>query len=142
MTHGDAIPDGFVPFDEAGSFIGHVGPLYWRRHPDGSEFHFRVAPHQANPAGVAHGGMLATVADICLGTTAGIALGHHGVYPTVSLNLTYVSAARLGDIVRAGARVARLTKTLAFVSGELRVGDVPILLATGVYRNPPQPKSA
>lgn len=139
-TQNGAVPDGYEPFEEIGSFIGHVGPIYWRRLDRSAEFLFRALPHQVNPAGVVHGGMLATVADVCLGSTAGAVLGHQGVYPTVSLNLSFVSAARLGDEIVGRAEVARITRTLAFVSGQLSVGDQPVLLATGVYRNPPQPR--
>jgi acyl-coenzyme A thioesterase 13 len=136
-----AVPDGFEPFEEPNSFMGHVGPMFWRRLETHTEFYFRAEQHQVNPVGVVHGGMLATIADVCLGSTAGVVLGHEGVYPTVTLNLTFVNAARLGDEVFGRAQVERLTKTLAFVTGALSVKGEPVVLATGVYRNPPQPKS-
>ena len=47
--------------------------------------------------------------------------GSHAV--TVSSTASIIAAARDGEVVRCSARVDRLGRTHAFLSGELRVGD-------------------
>ncbi len=129
--------DEFVSFGQADTFIGLVGPIYYRNLGDRTETKLVLERRHVNPVGSAHGGLLMTVMDVTLGSTAGASVGFGGVYPTVQLSCSFLAAAMMGEELRGEAEVNRMTKTLAFVSGRLLVGDRLIMTATSVFRNPP-----
>jgi uncharacterized protein (TIGR00369 family) len=129
--------DEFVSFGQLDTFIGLVGPIYYRVLGDRTETKLLLERRHVNPMGSAHGGLLMTVMDITLGSTAGASVGFGGVYPTVQLSCSFLAAAMMGEELRGEAEVQRMTKTLAFVSGRLRVNDRIIMIASSVFRNPP-----
>ena len=130
-------PAGFEPFDEPGTFIGLLGPLYRRTEAGRVVLCLAIEPRHMNPMGTAHGGCLMTLMDITLGMNVGAAIGQSVPLPTVQLNANMLAAARGGDIVRAEASVDRSTKTFAFVSGRLLVADRLIMTASAIFRYPP-----
>jgi uncharacterized protein (TIGR00369 family) len=118
-----AIPAGFVALPEAKGHIGVVGPLYLR-HERGPErdlvqLGFRVEPRHCNPAGILHGGMMATFADMLLPLSAHrlsrAAAGHF--LPTVSLQLDYLAPAPQDAWIHGEAQVLRATRSLLFMQG-------------------------
>ena len=129
--------DEFVSFGQLDTFIGLVGPIYYRVLGDRTETKLLLERRHVNPMGSAHGGLLMTMMDITLGSTAGASVGFGGVYPTVQLSCSFLAAAMMGEELRGEAEVQRMTKTLAFVSGRLVVGDRIIMIASSVFRNPP-----
>ena len=129
--------DEFVSFGQLDTFIGLVGPIYYRVLGDRTETKLLLERRHVNPMGSAHGGLLMTVMDITLGSTAGASVGFGGVYPTVQLSCSFLAAAMMGEELRGEAEVQRMTKTLAFVSGRLMVDDRIIMIASSVFRNPP-----
>jgi uncharacterized protein (TIGR00369 family) len=132
-----AISDEFVSFGQIDTFIGLVGPILYRNLGDRTETKLVLERRHVNPMGSAHGGLLMTLMDITLGSTAGAAIGFGGVYPTVQLSCSFLAAAMEGEELRGEAEVQRMTKTLAFVSGRLVVGDRVVMIASAVFRNPP-----
>ena len=82
-----------------------------------------------NPSAVLHGGLVPLLVDVTcfLRLVETLPDGSHAV--TVSSTASVIAAARDGEVVRCTARVDRLGRTHAFLSGELRVGDK--LVATG-----------
>jgi acyl-CoA thioesterase len=129
--------DEFVSFGQTNTFIGLVGPIYYRNLGDRTETKLVLEQRHVNPMGSAHGGLLMTLMDITLGSTAGASIGFGGVYPTVQLSCNFLAAAMVGEELRGEAKVERMSKTLAFVSGRLLAGDRLIMTATSVFRNPP-----
>ena len=68
-------PPGFEPLFRTSPFLDTVGPLFYRRDPErGLVIGLRIAEKHANARGIAHGGLLLTLADIALGY-------QHGVWP-------------------------------------------------------------
>ena len=130
-------PAGFELVRQDNTFLDVVGPIYSRRVDKRVTLYVRIARTHINPAGIAHGGLLMTLMDVTLGMNAGAHIGHEGVYPTVQLNCNMMAAAREGDEVMSEATVEQITRTLAFMSGRLKVGERTILTATAVFRNPP-----
>ena len=129
--------DDFVSFGQLDTFIGLVGPIYYRNLGDRTETKLLLERRHVNPMGSAHGGLLMTLMDITLGSTAGASVGFGGVYPTVQLSCSFMAAAMMGEELRGEAEVQRMTKTLAFVNGRLMVGERIIMTASSVFRNPP-----
>lgn len=95
-----------------------------------AEFHMALQPQHLNRQGMLHGGLVATLLDAACGY-AGLYSGEgeeeiHGV--TVTLNISYLSAAREGTVIAKG-EVNRSGRNLYFVQGSL-VSDQGELLAT------------
>lgn len=89
-----------------------------------------------NRHGILHGGMAATVLDVVCGNTASQYFDPvaHAALVTVSLNISYVGAARGGRIV-ATARATGGGKSLAYIHGELHDEQGNLLAtATGIFK--------
>ncbi len=88
-----------------------------------------VSEATTNPSAVLHGGLVPLLLDVTcfLRLLDTLPDGSHAV--TVSSTASIIAAARDGEVVRCTARVDRLGRTHAFLSGELRVGDK--VVATG-----------
>lgn len=89
-----------------------------------------------NRHGILHGGMVATLLDVVCGNTASHYFDpvNHAPLVTVSLNLSYVAAARAGRVI-ATARPVGGGKSIAYINGELcdQTGQV-IATATGIFK--------
>lgn len=123
----EGIPAGFTALPRPKGHIGVVGPLYLRRekanpaHPERDlvELGFRVEPRHCNPAGILHGGMMATFADMLLPLSAHFlsrAAAQHFL-PTVSLQIDYLAPSPAGAWVRGEAQVLRATRSFLFMQG-------------------------
>lgn len=127
------IPDGFAPVSRSGPFMAGVGPVHVRMSEDGPVIGLYIEARHTNLMGIAHGGVLATLADNALGYT----LSHTRTPPlslvTVSLTTDFFDSARPGDWLEAHTRVRRIGARLAYASCELRVGERAILGASGVF---------
>ena len=132
------IPAGFTLRSEDNTFMDHVGPIYQRVLAHSVQLGVRLQRHQLNPIRTTHGGMLMSLIDVTLGSTATLALGHPGVVATVQLSCNMLGAAREGDWIQSEASVDKTTRNLSFVSGRIMNGDQVLLTATGIFRNPPQ----
>lgn len=135
MLSPDAIPAGFEPaFDKADTFVGHCGPMYVRQRDDGPPIlALRIAPKHLNLHGIAHGGLLAMLADTALGYVLNRARGPVPSLVTVSLTTDFAEAARLGDWVEAHVDIQRVGARMAFANVYLHVGERRILRASGVF---------
>ena len=128
------VPEGFVALDGVYGFMGWVGPLYLRRDAEGETLGLRVEPRHCNLGRVAHGGMIAALADI--------AIGHRLVNSrrprmwSLSLSLTtdFMGAAALGSWLEACATLRRVGSKIAFVDCELTADGEPIGSASSVLK--------
>jgi acyl-coenzyme A thioesterase PaaI-like protein len=112
-----------------GSFTGPV-------HKDGGIYRFEVAAQHLNTHERLHGGMMMTLASIVLGDVARDAAS--GKQPgarvnPLSLNCDFVSGGEKGETIEGRAEVTRATRTVLFISGDLRAGERILMTATGVY---------
>lgn len=126
-------PPGFVQTDMPAAFGLHVGPFFDCGLPDGGFIRaFRAQEFHGNSLGIVHGGMLLTAADTVLARAARGRCDR----PFVTLRLTsdFVGPVRVGDWVEGRATVARLTRSLIFCHGELKVRRRLVLRADGVFK--------
>ena len=107
---------------DTSGFGAYAGPVL--RNDEGA-FIFEIADHHLNADERLHGGMMMTLASIVLGSGATVR--------PLSLNCDFVSAGEKGDTVEGRAEITRATRTVLFISGELRVGTRMLMTATGVY---------
>ena len=117
---------------DTSGFGGYAGPVF----RDGDAFTFEIAEHHLNGADRPHGGMMMTLAAIVLADVAKDAAREKEAEAQVralSLNCDFVSAGEKGETITGRAEVTRATRTVLFISGELRAGDRILMTATGVY---------
>lgn len=128
----DAPPDGFQPMTARGPFTSRNGPVYEKPAAEGAHHGLRVAERHCNAVGIVHGGMLMSFADGLLAHAVGRATRTRAL--TIRLNADFLAIARPGDWLEGRARVTRATRSVAFVEGDIRVGDRPVMKVTGVFK--------
>ena len=129
------IPEGFRPFRFSTGFIEAIGPLYGRWDGEHLVMGFRVEMRHCNPGQVAHGGMLATFADMFVPIAARMqAKADVGFAPTVNLTLDYLAPARIGSWVEGRGDFLRSGKSLFFAQGIATADGVPCLRASGIFK--------
>ncbi len=113
--------------------MGLVGPLWTRREDDAWAYGLLVEARHLNPAGVVHGGALATLLDHAL-SAIGWEAAQRQACVTVQLSVQYLAAATTGQFIVARGRVARATASLLFVNGSLWAGDTELVQASTVLK--------
>lgn len=131
----DDVPPGYqVLVRRSNSFIGLIGPLYTKKLETGRVLlALRVAEKHLNIQGVAHGGMLSTLADSALGMNIALARSVRTGQVTVSLTMDFLSGARLGDWLEAHVTLTRMGQRLAYANCDLRVGERHVLRSSAVF---------
>ena len=72
-----SVPEDFEAFDEPGTYIGMLGPLYRKREGGRVTLCLPLERRHTNPMGTAHhGGLLMTLVDLTLGMNVAAAIGH------------------------------------------------------------------
>ena len=142
MGEASDIPAGFKALRRGSSrFLSALGTLYAKEEERGVVIGLRIDERHLNTRGVAHGGMLVTLADSALGIV--IAMARTPPYPMVTVSLTadFVEPAREGEWLEARVDLQKLGKKLAFASCHLWIGERRILRASGVFaRVAPAPR--
>jgi uncharacterized protein (TIGR00369 family) len=126
-------PPGFAVLRRGGPFMAGLGPLYCRRSDGKIVIALCIDERHTNMRGIAHGGMLATLADGALGIGLTLACDDKVSFVTVNLSTDFVAAAHPGDWVEAHIDIQRVGKRMAFANCYLQVGEERILRASGVF---------
>ena len=131
-----AVPDGFrVAAGYCGAFISHCGPLFARLDGEELALGFRVLARHTNPLEAAHGGMLASLADMLLAASAMYRKEGWGrILPTISLQLDFLAPARLGAWVEGRAEILKTSGSMIFSQGIVRADGEPVLRASGILK--------
>jgi len=126
------ISDGWTMVETTG-FVSLVGPL-WQRTVDGEpEYALVTEDKHHNRRGLVQGGLLMTFADRACGMTARFVSGRPTM-ATVQLDVHFVDAGKIGETLTARPRVIRTTRSLVFVSAEVRANNRTIIMANGVFK--------
>ncbi len=126
------LPAGFAAYPENSPFLERLGPLYLRMDGMKPIIGLRICLHHCNNKGTAHGGLLASLANISLGKSAGRSQEPRIPLVTTSLTVDYLASARLSDWILADPDFQRVGKGLAFANGYIRSGDKVLARANGV----------
>ncbi len=118
---------------EATGFIQLVGPL-WQRNTDGEhEYALITQDKHHNRRGLVQGGVLMTFADRTCGMTARYVTGKQTM-ATIQLDVHFVEAGQIGDVLISRPRVVRATRSLVFINTEITVEKRCIATANGVFK--------
>tara|TARA_B110001452_G_scaffold203334_1_gene173359 strand:- start:948 stop:1358 length:411 start_codon:yes stop_codon:yes gene_type:complete len=115
-------------------FMKHNGGVLFRTisHTE-YEFKNTISENHLNAAGITHGGYLSALIDAGAGTAAHRASGNSPCV-TISLDLKFIGASKVGDEVTGFTRILKKTSTLIFLFCELRCNDKIITSASGIWK--------
>jgi uncharacterized protein (TIGR00369 family) len=129
------VPEGFRPLNIRFGFLGPNGPLYGKWDGRLMKLGFRVEERHCNPGRVAHGGMLATFADMQLPMAARFQSEKDmGFMPTINLTCDYLAPAKLGSWVEGEAAPVKVTRKLVFAQGIATADGEPCLRFNGLFK--------
>ena len=134
MSETLSVPQGFHRLNRGGPYVAALGSLYYRKSDDSRiVIAMRIEKGHTNMRGIAHGGMLATLADCALSIGMSLACDSKQSFVTANLTTDFVDAAYPGDWVEGPVDIQRVGKRFAFANCFLHVGERRILRASGVF---------
>ena len=115
-------------------FMKHNGGLLFRTISENEyEFKTTIKENHLNAAGITHGGFIAAFVDAGAGTAAHrVADGSPCV--TISLELKFISAVKLGQELIGKTKIQKKTRSMVFLTCELTVEDKIVATASGVWK--------
>ncbi len=115
-------------------FMKHNGGVMFRNISE-SEYEFKavINENHLNAAGITHGGYLAALIDAGAGTAAHRS-AQNAPCVTISLDIKYIGASKIGDEIIGNVKILKKTKTLVFLFCELKCNDKIITSASGVWK--------
>lgn len=132
------VPEGWRPHDRTSPLTEPWEPLFARPGPRALQLGLRVRRAHCNSRGLAHGGLIAALADNAMGLSAGVAAREEGIEAraavTVSLALDYLDAAREGDWLEVRPRVLKVGRTLGFVECHVQCGERLVARGSATFR--------
>ncbi len=115
-------------------FMQNIGDLSFKKISDSNfEFSIKVLESFLNTGGIAHGGFIATIADTGMGNAAHIAAGNKRCV-TINLDIKFISAGKLNEILIGNVKVLKRTKSLVFISCEIQGSSNIVATASGTWK--------
>ena len=115
-------------------FMKHNGGLLLKTISE-SEYEFKatIKENHLNAAGITHGGFIAAVVDAGAGTAAH-RVADNKPCVTISLELKFISAIQLGQELVGTTKIQKKTKSMVFLTCELKVENKIVATASGVWK--------
>ena len=115
-------------------FMKHNGGVLFRTISE-NEYEFKsiINENHLNAAGITHGGYLSALIDAGAGTAAHRA-ADNAPCVTISLDIKFIGASKIGDEIIGRTKILKKTKTLVFLFCELKCNDKIITSASGVWK--------
>ena len=115
-------------------FMKHNGGLLFRDISE-NEYQFKtiINENHLNAAGITHGGFISAVVDAGAGTAAHRA-ANNSPCVTISLELKFISAVKLGQELIGTTKIQKKTKSMVFLTCELRASNKIVATASGVWK--------
>jgi len=115
-------------------FMKHNGGLLFRTISENEyEFKTTIKENHLNAAGITHGGFIAAFVDAGAGTAAHRASDKNPCV-TISLELKFISAVKLGQELTGKTKIQKKTKSMVFLTCELSVANKIVATASGVWK--------
>ncbi len=132
MTDEALKADGWAAVETTG-FLNLIGPL-WERSVDGNhEYAILASDKHHNRRNRVQGGVLMTLADRASGMIARLVSGRPTL-ATVQMDVHFIDAGQIGELLIAKPRVVRVTHTLIFTTAEVVADGRVVATASGVFK--------
>ena len=130
------IPDGFEPFEYTSPFTEMLAPIYIRRvPPDTVILGLRLERRHCNNAGVVHGGVISTLADLALIRSVRPPDNSPPTWLTASLGLNFLGGAKEGEWLEFCSVRKKGGARMAFATCEIRTAERIVATANGAFFN-------
>ena len=128
------MPNEFEQISLKNGFMKHNGGVLFRGISE-TEYEFKslINENHLNSAGITHGGYLSALIDAGAGTAAH-RTANNAPCVTISLDLKFIGASKVGDEIIGNVKILKKTKTLVFLFCELRCENKIITSASGVWK--------
>ena len=115
-------------------FMKHNGGVMFKNISN-TEYEFKstINENHLNAAGITHGGYLSALIDAGAGTAAHRS-AENAPCVTISLDIKFIGASKVGDEIIGHVKILKKTKTLVFLFCELKCKDIIITSASGVWK--------
>ena len=115
-------------------FMKHNGGVLFKNISE-TEYEFKsiINEQHLNAAGITHGGYLSALIDAGAGTAAHRS-ADNAPCVTISLDLKFIGASKVGDEIIGNVKILKKTNTLVFLFCELRCNKKIITSASGVWK--------
>ena len=124
----------FKQISTSSGFMKHNGGILFRTISENEyEFKTKINENHLNAVKITHGGFIAALADAGVGTAAHRATDEN-MCVTISLELKFISQVKLGQELIGLVKVQKKTKSLVFLTCELRADDKIAATASGVWK--------
>jgi uncharacterized protein (TIGR00369 family) len=118
---------------ETTGFLNLIGPL-WERSVEGNhEYAILAVDKHHNRRNRVQGGVLMTLADRASGMIARVVSGRPTL-ATVQMDVHFIDAGQIGELLIAKPRVVRVTHTLIFTTAEVVADGRVVATASGVFK--------
>ena len=115
-------------------FMKHNGGLLFKTISENEyEFKATIKENHLNAASIVHGGFIAAFVDAGAGTAAHRATNQNPCV-TVSLELKFISAVKLGQELIGKTKIQKRTKSMVFLTCELTASNKIVATASGVWK--------
>ena len=115
-------------------FMKHNGGLLFRTISENEyEFKATIKENHLNAAGITHGGFIAAFVDAGAGTAAHRSADQNPCV-TISLELKFISAVKLGQELVGKTKIQKKTKSMVFLTCELTTEDKIVATASGIWK--------
>ena len=115
-------------------FMKHNGGVLFKNISE-TEYEFKsiINENHLNAAGITHGGYLSALIDAGAGTAAHRS-ADNAPCVTISLDLKFIGASKIGDEIIGNVKILKKTNTLVFLFCELSCNKKIITSASGVWK--------
>ena len=132
LAHEKLKADGWTELETSG-FLSLVGPL-WERVVNGDhEYAIFAADKHHNRRNRVQGGVIMTLADRASGMIARVVSGRPTL-ATVQMDVQFIDAGKIGELLIAKPRVVRVTHTLIFTTAEIVSEGRIVATSSGVFK--------
>jgi uncharacterized protein (TIGR00369 family) len=115
-------------------FMKHNGGILFRNISSNEyQFKAKINENHLNAAGITHGGFIAAFVDAGAGTAAHRS-ANDSPCVTISLELKFISAVRIGQELIGNAKIQKKTKSMVFLTCELIAENKIVATASGVWK--------
>ena len=97
------------------------------------QFKTKITENHLNAAGITHGGFISAIVDAGAGTAAHRSAGNTPCV-TISLELKFISPVKLGQELIGNTKIQKKTKSMVFLTCELKTSDKIVATASGVWK--------
>ncbi len=130
------VPEGFTPHFRKSPLTDPWEPLYSRVEEHSVIIALRAGEQHCNSRGFVHGGLIAALADNALGLSCAKQHDPVGGLVTVSLNMEFLKAARIGQWLEFATSFTKIGRTLDFAQGRVTAGGECCALVSASFAVP------